>query len=110
MGHKYAISWTTRRTTPESSGGHFFISKYGIRIKAAANTLIVWRPQEWHGTSLQERGPTEDTPVFQQSGLAIITIPRLPELWKKYISTSGDQLEQERIAAAETEIAADEVE
>ncbi len=56
--HQWAISWTTSRfnenlsPTDKPLGGHFFIAQYGIRIQAAANTIIAWHPRNWHSTSL----------------------------------------------------------
>lgn len=79
--HKYAVSWTTTRS-PElgkSGGGHFFISTHGIKVEAAADTVIIWKPKSWHGTSLQNRNP-RDTELFQ-AGLAIVTPPGVASLW-----------------------------
>lgn len=75
-----------RRDHPPDDGGHFYISTYRIRIQAAANTLIIWRPIDIHGTSLQNLKPTDANPHFLQTGIAIVTSNRLPSVWKKYCS------------------------
>ncbi|RPB12275.1 hypothetical protein P167DRAFT_488072, partial [Morchella conica CCBAS932] len=48
--HKYALFWTTARTYGSEEGGHFFIADYGIRIKQSANSVVVWKPTDFHGT------------------------------------------------------------
>lgn len=83
-GSYFAISWTTCRTGAEACGGHFFLAKYGVRIRGASNTLVVWCPGELHGTSLQDREPGDDGCDFEQSGMAIIAIARLTQVWKEY--------------------------
>lgn len=61
------------------AGGNFFIASYGIRIQAAANTLIAWKLSDWHGTSLfhinpfKRKGPLE----HYQRGLCFVTGNRL---------------------------------
>ena len=82
--HKYAIAWTVRRDHPPEAGGHFYIGTYKMRIQAAPNTLVVWRPTDVHGTSLQDLDPKEENPQFLQTGLAIVTPSRLPAVWKKF--------------------------
>jgi hypothetical protein len=69
--HKYAAAWTTGRTFADDDGGHFFLSQYGIRVHAAANTAIVWQPEMPHGTSLQRLSPLNPTHKFAQSGLSV---------------------------------------
>lgn len=82
--HEWAVSLTTSRVFNENlphseAGGNFFIASYGIRIQAAANTLIAWKPSDWHGTSLfhinpfKRKGMTE----FHQRGLCFVTGKRL---------------------------------
>ena len=68
---------------PEA-GGHFFLAKYGIRIIAAANTCVVWKPSTAHGTSLQDLDPLDENPPCIQTGLAIVTPNRLSRVWKTY--------------------------
>ncbi|KAG2091220.1 uncharacterized protein F5147DRAFT_823307, partial [Suillus discolor] len=86
--HKFALSWTTNRS-PQSIGGHFYISSHGIQIKSASNTLVVWQPKDVHGTSLQVRNPDDPNPAFIQTGMAIVTSNRLPNAWKKYKDTNS---------------------
>lgn len=100
-GSRFAVSWTTCRTGPVDSGGHFFLAKYGVRIRGAANTVVVWCPGEFHGTSLQERAPGDDSCNFEQSGMAMIAIARLTQVWKEYqakkltAEQAGEKLAQE---------------
>jgi hypothetical protein len=83
--HEWAISWNTSRTFPDPShGGNFFFAEYGIRVQNAPNTLIAWKPQKRHGTSLQKVNPNTPPTDFQQIGLAIVTSNRLPAAWRLY--------------------------
>ncbi|KAG6808888.1 hypothetical protein H0H92_002449 [Tricholoma furcatifolium] len=75
--HKWAISWTTSRTSGFPNGGHFYIAKYGIRIRQAPNTMIIWRPEDSHGTSAPAVHPSDPNPPFLQRGLAFVTSNRL---------------------------------
>jgi hypothetical protein len=101
--HKFAISLTTSRSHDFAGGGHFFMAKYGIRIRAAANTLVVWKPRDDHGTSLQNfsppavKGGNNPDPNFFQRGLAFVTSARLPGVWRRYQKA---QLSQEGAAEA----------
>ena len=79
--HTYAVAWTTVRA-PELNrewGGHFFICSHGIKVEAATDTVVVWRPRSYHGTSLQQRDPTN--PQIFEAGLAIVTPPGISRLW-----------------------------
>ena len=60
-------------------GGNFFISSHGIKVVAAADTLVVWKPRSWHGTSLLHCDPYNSQIV--QAGLAIVTSPGISKLW-----------------------------
>ncbi|TFK72410.1 hypothetical protein BDN72DRAFT_749459, partial [Pluteus cervinus] len=82
----WAFSWTTSRRDNKGtlSGGSFFMSKYGIRIAGAANSLIFWNPQEPHGTGLQDYDPGDGNPGFFQAGLCAFVPNRLPKVWKQY--------------------------
>ncbi|KAF8233007.1 hypothetical protein L208DRAFT_1269135, partial [Tricholoma matsutake] len=73
--HKFAVSLTTDHSTGAEAGGHFFISKYGIQIHRAPNTLVVWISSEPHGTSLQDFSPQDEEPDFSQRGIAFVTPP-----------------------------------
>ncbi|TFK64927.1 hypothetical protein BDN72DRAFT_730751, partial [Pluteus cervinus] len=50
--HEYSVSWVTTRDLLPETGGNFFMAEYGVRIEQAPNTAIVWKPKEFHGTSL----------------------------------------------------------
>ena len=91
--HKFAVSLTTERSRGDEAGGHFYISKYGIRIRGAPNTLVVWIPSELHGTSLQDFSPLDKDPAFSQRGLAFVTSSQLKSVWEKYKKKLMDQAE-----------------
>ncbi|KAF9038894.1 hypothetical protein BDP27DRAFT_1166384, partial [Rhodocollybia butyracea] len=79
--HKWSVSWTTfRDNSRKEVGGHFYVAEYGIRIQAASNKAVFWKPGDWHRTSLPMLEPDAkgDGPLLQ-SGLAIVTSPRLPK-------------------------------
>jgi len=80
-----------------NAGGNFFISDYGIKICSAKDTVVVWRPTEWHGTSLAHCNPQADDPGFYQGGLAVVTPYSLTNLWKRVLqgeeSVEGAELE-----------------
>jgi hypothetical protein len=83
--HKFAFAWTISRTLADDRGGHFYNSEYGIRVKGGSDSLVVWNPSHFHGTSLQDFPPSSDTiSEFHQIGLACVTPNRIPGLWKKY--------------------------
>ncbi|KAJ3559157.1 hypothetical protein NP233_g11335 [Leucocoprinus birnbaumii] len=83
--HKYAASLTVvREGLEDQDGGHFFLSAYGIKIVATADTCLVWQPRFYHGTSLQRVDPYDPDPDFRQQGLAIVTSPRLPPVWAQF--------------------------
>jgi hypothetical protein len=77
------------------------MAKYGIRVRAAANTLVGWIPGEDHGTSLQNFSPPVKgcnfDPNFSQRGLAFVTSARLPGVWERYREA---QLSQEEATEA----------
>ena len=83
--HKFAIAWTISRTLADDQGGHFYNSQYGIRVKGGNDSLVVWDPSHFHGTSLQNYSPSSNKiSDFFQVGLACVTPNRIPGLWKKY--------------------------
>jgi hypothetical protein len=90
--HKYAFSWTTTRTlgTDISAGGHFYLAKYGIRVRSAPNTLVVWMPEEDHGTGLPNITPHEVQTGFYQAGMSIVTSAHISSSWKKYVEQNKD--------------------
>ncbi len=79
--HKYAISWTILCTPGFHDGCHFFLAHYGVHIQQVANTLIVWVPDNAHGTSLLMAGPYNKEPEFYQRGLAFVFSPRIATAW-----------------------------
>ena len=84
--HTFGISWTTRKHRGEESdnGGDFYISDYGIKVEAAQNTVIVWRPQEWHGTTLPQQDPSiSQRPEFSQAGISLVTSAGVVQEWYK---------------------------
>lgn len=82
--HRFAASWTTGRKGAPSKGGQFYNASYGIQVEPSTNTLVIWPPQNIHGTSLQDRVIDGEDPNFSQMGLAIVTSNRLPSIWQKY--------------------------
>lgn len=82
--HKYAASWTISRTPDTPDGCHFYFARYGIRVQQAPNTLIIWIPNEAHGTSLPDVSPDDDKPEFYQRGLAFVTSVRMAGAWKAF--------------------------
>lgn len=84
--HKWTSSWTTFRDSNDTGnmGGHFYIAEYGIRIRAATNKAVFWRPGDWHGTSLPRLVPSEKGGPLLQCGAAIVTSPRLPAAFQQF--------------------------
>lgn len=84
--HKYAFAWTITRTlgTEISDGGHFYFAKYGIRVRSAPNTLVIWMPEEDHGTGLSNISPQEAIKGLYQTGMSIVTSSFITSAWKKY--------------------------
>lgn len=82
--HKFAAAWTTTRIAPFSAGGHFYYARHGVRVRSAADTLVIWKPGHYHGTSLLEVEPKDPNPALMQGGLSIVTSNRLPGVWRKY--------------------------
>jgi hypothetical protein len=81
--HKYAVAWTTMRNPQlgRDGGRHFFICDHGVKIEAAMDSVVVWKPRAWHGTSLQQRDP--NNPAIFQAGLTVVTPAGVARLWKK---------------------------
>jgi hypothetical protein len=51
----------------------------------ATDTLFVWNPSHYHGTSLQDYSPSDGMlSQYCQMGLVCITPNRIPGLWEKY--------------------------
>ena len=95
--HKFAIAWTISRTLAGHQGGHFFNSKYGIRVKGGSDSLVAWDPSHFHGTSLQDYPPSSDMiSEFYQIGLACVNPNSIPGLWESYVQdqASLDQVRE----------------
>jgi hypothetical protein len=83
--HKFAIGWMISRKLTDNQGGHFFNSKYGIRVKEGSDSLIAWESSHFHGTSLQKYPPSSDMiSGLYQDGLLFVTSDHIPGLRKKY--------------------------
>lgn len=87
--------WTTYRAFKPDDGGHFYIADYGIRIQGVTNSVIVWQPNHWHGTTLSAKGPDNQDLEYRQSGLSIVTPNRLPGIWKKYVANEMTAMQAE---------------
>jgi len=61
------------------AGGNFLISSHSIKVEAATDTVVVWKPKACHGTSLMDRDP--GNPMIVQAGLTIVTPPGVSRLW-----------------------------
>lgn len=93
--------WTTFRDNSEcDAGGHFYLASYGIRIQAASNKVVFWKPGDWHGTSLLKLKPAEKGGPLLQCGLAIVTSAHLPAAFEAF--HKGDILRAEMIVEAGT--------
>jgi hypothetical protein len=106
--HKYAISWTTSRNKGQEYGGGFYLAQYGIQVVAAANTFIVWRNHDAHGTGLQKIDPTlvhsdEDPNSFCQAGLAFVTPNRLQKAWMECLQGIIDESKVWEVLQADDE-------
>lgn len=97
MPHEYAISLTLKRSLKNHQGGHFYLASYGLKVESAEDTVIVWRPKDWHGTSLQEYPPSsQKISEFNQTGLAFVMSNRLSTVWKKYADSCITREEAEK--------------
>ena len=83
-----------------SAGGHFFICAYGVKVEAAASSVIVWNPKSWHGTSLQRCDPRG--PEIFQAGLSIVTPTGIAGLWQEVLA-ENISLEEARTRMLELE-------
>ncbi|KAF5354832.1 hypothetical protein D9756_005720 [Leucocoprinus leucothites] len=87
--HTYSVAWTTSRNMDTSissvdNSGNFFLASHGVRIQAAENSLLIWKPALWHRTSLCIQDPDAPSTPFCTRGLAFVTSSRLPAAWKAY--------------------------
>ena len=63
----------------KGGGANFFICLHTIKVEAATDTVIIWKPTSLHGTSLPNCDPND--PKIIQAGLAIVTPPGVERLW-----------------------------
>ena len=108
--HKWAIFWTTLREGTHQVGNNFFLSSYGIRIKAAADTSVCWQPCLYHTSSVGSFEVTFDdvdleSPRFNQQGIAFVTSSRISGIYRKWKEAQGISGEQ-RFKGATAEMAA----
>jgi hypothetical protein len=73
---------------------------HAVKVMAAADTVAVWQPKLYHGTSLQCRDP--NNPEIFQAGLAIVTPPGIANLWAD-VREKKLTLEEARARALELE-------
>ncbi|KAH9831726.1 uncharacterized protein C8Q71DRAFT_726620 [Rhodofomes roseus] len=72
-GTKPALPAGVAVLTQLQTGGNFYLAPDGIKIEQAANTLIIWQPRHYHGTSLLGDWPKDNIAPFAQSGFAFVT-------------------------------------
>ncbi|KAH9911012.1 uncharacterized protein B0H18DRAFT_893745 [Fomitopsis serialis] len=110
---KWAFSWTTKRDPQMKRGGQFYLAKYGIKVRQAANTMVAWQPEHAHGTSLlpgglprRELRESSEAPILQ-AGLAFVTSTRLASTWKSYLKhKDAERAKAEYMQSAEDDVAA----
>ncbi|KAJ3737247.1 hypothetical protein DFJ43DRAFT_987971 [Lentinula guzmanii] len=106
--HRWGTAWTTFRD-PTKKGGSFFFSDYGIRVCPATDTLHGWEPARPHGTSLPNTGPDPRCkyPDVVQSGLSIVTSPRIEAAFRRFCESSGNvevsALQEEFVSSVQEE-------
>lgn len=111
--HPFALSWTLHRSHGPEAGGNFYIASYGIKIAAAADTIIAWRPLDWHGTSLGNHDPADPDPAFQQLGISFVTSSRVATVFSRYsaafarLRARAGELHFAKIHAAEDDAVAE---
>ncbi|EKM74235.1 hypothetical protein AGABI1DRAFT_48372 [Agaricus bisporus var. burnettii JB137-S8] len=111
--HEWAISLTTSRTfdsayASEQAGGHFYVASHGVRVQAKENTLISWRPKDWHGTSLLLVDPMNKNKEYHQRGLSFVTSSRLPSAIEAHKAGLLSDAQLESVATAPEEVESNE--
>jgi hypothetical protein len=90
----YGLALTTVSTADPSTGGNFYVAQYGILCEAEGNTATLWRVNDYHGTSLYERIPR------QNSGVALFVptslIPNADHHTAPHNFTHADLVDVER--------------
>ena len=64
----------------------FYHSQYGVKVRYAVDTFVVWWPKDYYGTSIPCCVPgsaDHDGEDFSQALLMIVTPPNLLGQWKK---------------------------
>jgi hypothetical protein len=101
--HKYCYAWTTSRKNDWKEGGEFYVADYAIKVESSANTMIVWRGKDFHGTTLPHCLPDELESKFQQIGLSIATSGRMKKILEE-ASESGEKEKHMFARLAELEL------
>lgn len=57
-------------------------------MHVTSNTLVLWPPKHWHGTSLSAKGPESRSVDYRQSGVSIVTSSQFPAIRKKYMANA----------------------
>ena len=82
-GINYCFAWTTSRQNEVHEGGEFFIADYAIKVGPSADTLVVWKGKDYHGTTLPHCDPQHLNAGFHQVGLSITISGRVKKLFEK---------------------------
>jgi hypothetical protein len=48
------VSFTCHSNADPSTGGNFYIAKYGILVEQASNTCVAWLTKDEHGTTMAD--------------------------------------------------------
>ena len=49
---KYCFAWTTSWQNEVHEGGDSFIADYRMKLEPSADTMVLWRGKDYHGTTL----------------------------------------------------------
>ncbi|KAA8911564.1 hypothetical protein FN846DRAFT_935578 [Sphaerosporella brunnea] len=50
--HEYCLAWTTSRQHSPEMAVNFYIADYGIKVEVSTDMIVVWRGEDFHGTTL----------------------------------------------------------
>lgn len=84
----------------KNGGANFFMGSHAVKVEAAADTFIIWKPTAWHGTSLLHQDPN-DTMMFQ-AGPVILNPLGVARLWAN-VQEKNISLEEARKKILELE-------
>ena len=87
---KYCFAWTTSRQNEVHEGGDFFIVDYRIKVEPSADTMVVWRGKDYHGTTLPHCVPQQLNTNFHQVGLSITISGRVRKLFEMMENQQGN--------------------